>query len=150
VLLVLLLVAQAAKCPRIAPAAGPRHTQLPLLRPPEPAAGAAHSRAPPGCAQVERTRTRPLAAGLVTPVQAVAFLGAQLLLGLGILVQLNHYSIALGASSLLLVGGRDPGFACCWCTPASSPGAPAPGPAAGLHYRPRAQPARSLLPGHLV
>ena len=32
-----------------------------------------------------------------------AFLGAQLLLGLGILLQLNHYSIILGASSLGLV-----------------------------------------------
>ena len=32
-----------------------------------------------------------------------AFLGAQLLLGLGILVQLNAYSIALGATSLGLV-----------------------------------------------
>ncbi len=32
-----------------------------------------------------------------------AFLGAQLLLGLGILLQLNAYSISLGAASLGLV-----------------------------------------------
>jgi hypothetical protein len=75
------------------------------------AAGRSQSHTPPGCAQVERTRTRPLAAGLVTPLQALVFLGAQLLLGLGILVQLNHYSIALGASSLLLVGSLS-GYAC--------------------------------------
>ena len=35
--------------------------------------------------------------------QLVGFLGVQLLLGLGILLQLNPYSIALGASSLGLV-----------------------------------------------
>ena len=95
--------------------------------------------------RVERTRTRPLAAGTITPAAAVgeqgrlpqvrlahatslaadclrqarkaklsliqiipppasaAFLGAQLSLGLGILLQLNGYSQALGASSLALV-----------------------------------------------
>lgn len=53
--------------------------------------------------KVERTRTRPLASGAVTPIQAVGWLGAQLTLGLGILVQLNGYSQALGASSLALV-----------------------------------------------
>lgn len=53
---------------------------------------------------MERTKTRPLAAGLVTPLQALTFLGGQLALGLAILVQLNTYSIALGAASLLLVG----------------------------------------------
>lgn len=35
--------------------------------------------------------------------QAVAFLGAQLTVGLGVLLQLNWYSILLGASSLSLV-----------------------------------------------
>ncbi|EIE27322.1 4-hydroxybenzoate polyprenyl transferase [Coccomyxa subellipsoidea C-169] len=54
-------------------------------------------------AKVERTKSRPLAAGTITPFQAVGFLGAQLLLGLAILVQLNPYSILLGASSLGLV-----------------------------------------------
>ena len=53
--------------------------------------------------KVERTKTRPLASGAVTPVQAVGWLGAQLFMGLGILMQLNGYSQALGASSLALV-----------------------------------------------
>eukprot|EP00897_Mesotaenium_endlicherianum_P006492 jgi/Mesen1/5871/ME000299S04986 len=52
---------------------------------------------------VARTRTRPLAAGALSPLQGVAFLGAQLTLGLGILLQLNTFSQALGASSLALV-----------------------------------------------
>ncbi|KAJ3127904.1 Para-hydroxybenzoate--polyprenyltransferase, mitochondrial precursor (PHB:polyprenyltransferase) [Nowakowskiella sp. JEL0407] len=53
--------------------------------------------------KVERTRSRPLAAGAVTPFKAVAFLGLQLVGGLAVLTQLNTYSIALGASSLFLV-----------------------------------------------
>lgn len=53
--------------------------------------------------QVERTKHRPLAAGLITPLQAIAFLGAQLSAGLCILLQLNTYSQILGASSLGLV-----------------------------------------------
>ncbi|KAL2330504.1 hypothetical protein Fmac_018085 [Flemingia macrophylla] len=52
---------------------------------------------------VERTKLRPLASGLLTPFQGLCFLGSQLLLGLGILLQLNNYSRVLGASSLLLV-----------------------------------------------
>ncbi|MCO5610086.1 hypothetical protein L7F22_064321 [Adiantum nelumboides] len=54
--------------------------------------------------KVERTRARPIACGAVTPFQGVTFLGLQLLLGLGILVQLNTFSQILGASSLFLVG----------------------------------------------
>jgi 4-hydroxybenzoate polyprenyltransferase len=54
--------------------------------------------------QVERTKQRPLAAGIITPFQAVLFLGLQCSLGLCILVQLNTTSILWGASSLLLVG----------------------------------------------
>ncbi|TIB73999.1 4-hydroxybenzoate polyprenyl transferase [Wallemia mellicola] len=54
-------------------------------------------------AAVERTKTRPLAAGDVTPANAIGFLGLQLSAGLGILTQLNLYSILLGASSLSLV-----------------------------------------------
>lgn len=54
--------------------------------------------------QVERTRSRPLASGALSPFQALLALAAQLTLGLGILMQLNTYSIALGASSLALVG----------------------------------------------
>ncbi|KAL7282518.1 hypothetical protein ACG7TL_003989 [Trametes sanguinea] len=52
---------------------------------------------------VERTKTRPLAAGEITPTQAFAFLGLQLTAGLGVLTQLNWYSIFLGASSLCVV-----------------------------------------------
>ncbi|XP_078162060.1 4-hydroxybenzoate geranyltransferase 2-like [Carex rostrata] len=53
--------------------------------------------------KVERTRSRPFASGMLTPFQGIGFLGFQLLLGLGILLQLNFYSQVLGASSLLLV-----------------------------------------------
>lgn len=53
--------------------------------------------------QVERTNRRPLAARTLSQRQALAFLGLQLSAGLGILVQLNPYSMALGASSLGLV-----------------------------------------------
>lgn len=53
--------------------------------------------------KVERTKSRPIASGALTPFQGVSFLGLQLLLGLGILLQLNNYSRMLGASSLLLV-----------------------------------------------
>ncbi|CAJ1812810.1 unnamed protein product [Sphenostylis stenocarpa] len=52
---------------------------------------------------VDRTKLRPVASGLLTPFQGLCFLGFQLLLGLGILLQLNNYSRVLGASSLLLV-----------------------------------------------
>ena len=44
-------------------------------------------------AQVERTRHRPLASGAVTPLQATAFLGAQLGLGLGVLLQARPPSL---------------------------------------------------------
>lgn len=54
-------------------------------------------------AQVERTKTRPLAAKQITMLQAWSFLGLQLSAGLGVLLQLNNYSILLGASSLSLV-----------------------------------------------
>ncbi|KAJ8747289.1 hypothetical protein K2173_011554 [Erythroxylum novogranatense] len=53
--------------------------------------------------KVDRTKLRPVASGLLTPFQGLCFLGFQLLLGLGILLQLNNYSRVLGASSLLLV-----------------------------------------------
>ncbi|KAH0587296.1 hypothetical protein H2248_006098 [Termitomyces sp. 'cryptogamus'] len=52
---------------------------------------------------VERTKMRPLARGDITSTQATVFLGAQLSVGLGVLTQLNMYSILLGASSLSLV-----------------------------------------------
>ncbi|KAK9767294.1 4-hydroxybenzoate polyprenyltransferase, mitochondrial [Basidiobolus ranarum] len=53
--------------------------------------------------KVERTKTRPLASGDITQFQALCFLGLQLSAGLGVLTQLNMYSILLGASSMGLV-----------------------------------------------
>lgn len=50
--------------------------------------------------QVERTKDRPLVSGAITKKQAVVFLGAQLTLALGVLLQLNCYSVLLGASSM--------------------------------------------------
>ncbi|SNX83458.1 related to COQ2 -para-hydroxybenzoate--polyprenyltransferase [Melanopsichium pennsylvanicum] len=52
---------------------------------------------------VERTKKRPLAAGDITQFQALCFLGVQLSAGLAVLVNLNLYSILLGASSLGVV-----------------------------------------------
>ncbi|OBZ76775.1 4-hydroxybenzoate polyprenyltransferase, mitochondrial [Grifola frondosa] len=52
---------------------------------------------------VDRTKERPLARGDITPTQAFMFLGLQLTAGLGVLTQLNWYSILLGASSLSVV-----------------------------------------------
>lgn len=54
-------------------------------------------------AKVERTKNRPLVNGDVSLKQAVLFLGGQLSVGLIILLQLNWYSVFLGASSLGLV-----------------------------------------------
>ena len=51
--------------------------------------------------QVERTRGRPLAAGTVSPVQALVFLAALCLIGLFVLLQLNGAAILIGAASLL-------------------------------------------------
>lgn len=53
--------------------------------------------------QVARTATRPLAKGDVTKKQAWGFLALQLTGGLGVLLQLNDYSVVLGAASLFLV-----------------------------------------------
>ncbi|MDB5369712.1 MAG: 4-hydroxybenzoate polyprenyltransferase [Roseomonas sp.] len=53
--------------------------------------------------KVTRTAGRPLASGAVTARRAVVFLVALLLASLGILVQLNPLSIALGVLSLLPV-----------------------------------------------
>ena len=54
-------------------------------------------------AQVERTRSRPIPAGQVTTRQAFAFLIAQALIGLIVLVQFNGFAIATGIASLLIV-----------------------------------------------
>jgi len=52
---------------------------------------------------VERTKTRPLANGDLTMEKATAFLAVQLSAALMVLLQLNWYSVFLGASSLLIV-----------------------------------------------
>ncbi|PLW19664.1 hypothetical protein PCANC_08915 [Puccinia coronata f. sp. avenae] len=53
--------------------------------------------------KVSRTQLRPLASGAISPTHAIAWLGFQLSIGLAVLLQLNMYSILLGASSLSLV-----------------------------------------------
>ncbi|XP_011498386.1 PREDICTED: 4-hydroxybenzoate polyprenyltransferase, mitochondrial [Ceratosolen solmsi marchali] len=53
--------------------------------------------------KVFRTKNRPLVTGEISQMQSLVFLGGQLSLGLLILLQLNWYSIFLGASSLGLV-----------------------------------------------
>ena len=53
--------------------------------------------------QVERTRTRPLASGEIKMWQAILFLALLLLIGLGVLVLFNSFTVGLGISSLLLV-----------------------------------------------
>ena len=52
---------------------------------------------------VARTAGRPLASGVLRPWQALAFLTALLVVGLAVLLQLNHLSQALGVASLVLV-----------------------------------------------
>lgn len=51
-------------------------------------------------AQVERTRSRPLPSGQVTTKQAAAFLVAQALVGLAVLLQFNSTAILVGMLSL--------------------------------------------------
>ncbi|MCP4329022.1 MAG: 4-hydroxybenzoate octaprenyltransferase [Alphaproteobacteria bacterium] len=53
--------------------------------------------------RVARTRTRPIPSGDVSVRRAVLFLGAQLVAGLIILLQLDGYAIGLGIASLVLV-----------------------------------------------
>lgn len=53
--------------------------------------------------KVARTAARPIANGDISVPQAIAFLIAQLLIGLAVLVQLNTYTILLAVSSLALV-----------------------------------------------
>jgi len=54
-------------------------------------------------AKVERTRSRPIPAGQVSVAQAAAFLVAQALVGLAVLLQFNHFAIATGIASLIIV-----------------------------------------------
>ncbi|WP_425348905.1 4-hydroxybenzoate octaprenyltransferase [Methylocapsa aurea] len=55
-------------------------------------------------AMVERTRRRPLPSGRVSVTAAKVFLAGQCLVGLAVLLSFNAFTIALGFSSLLLVG----------------------------------------------
>ncbi|MQL78338.1 hypothetical protein Taro_010752 [Colocasia esculenta] len=52
--------------------------------------------------KVERTKSRPIASGLLTPFQGLTFLGLQLLLGLGILLQLNNFRCVVTAAGFLI------------------------------------------------
>jgi 4-hydroxybenzoate polyprenyltransferase len=54
-------------------------------------------------ALVERTRSRPIPAGQVSVPQAVIFLVAQALIGLGVLVQFNRFAVMTGIASLVVV-----------------------------------------------
>jgi 4-hydroxybenzoate polyprenyltransferase len=54
-------------------------------------------------ARVARTAARPIPSGQVSVAQAFAFLGVLCLLGLVVLLQLNWFTVLLGASSLLLI-----------------------------------------------
>src|ERR1700744_411227 len=54
-------------------------------------------------AKVERTRSRPIPAGQVSVKQALAFLVAQALVGLVVLLQFNRFAIAAGIASLVIV-----------------------------------------------
>ncbi|RDW62687.1 hypothetical protein BP5796_10989 [Coleophoma crateriformis] len=53
--------------------------------------------------KVERTRLRPIARGAITPFNALAFTGANLLAGLGILLQFPYQCLFYGVPSLLFV-----------------------------------------------
>jgi 4-hydroxybenzoate polyprenyltransferase len=54
-------------------------------------------------ALVERTRSRPIPAGQVSVPQAAAFLVAQALIGLAVLLQFNRFAVATGIASLVIV-----------------------------------------------
>jgi 4-hydroxybenzoate polyprenyltransferase len=54
-------------------------------------------------AKVERTRSRPIPAGQVSVRNALAFLIAQALVGLAVLLQFNRFAILTGLASLVIV-----------------------------------------------
>src|SRR5450432_3199035 len=54
-------------------------------------------------AKVERTRSRPIPSGQVSPRAALVFLVAQALVGLLVLVQFNRFAIMVGIASLAVV-----------------------------------------------
>jgi 4-hydroxybenzoate polyprenyltransferase len=53
--------------------------------------------------RVERTRSRPIPSGQVSTAQAAAFLVAQAVVGLAVLLQFNRFAIATGIASLAIV-----------------------------------------------
>ncbi|MDO8878697.1 MAG: 4-hydroxybenzoate octaprenyltransferase [Pseudolabrys sp.] len=53
--------------------------------------------------KVERTRSRPIPSGQVTVAQATAFMGAQALVGLLVLLQFNWFTVMTGFASLGVV-----------------------------------------------
>ena len=54
-------------------------------------------------AAVERTRSRPIPSGAVSVRNATLFMGLEAFVGLVVLVQFNHFAIATGVASLLIV-----------------------------------------------
>ncbi|MGF1474896.1 MAG: 4-hydroxybenzoate octaprenyltransferase [Geminicoccaceae bacterium] len=54
-------------------------------------------------AQVERTRNRPLASERLSPIAALAFLAANALIGLGVLICFNVTTIVIGLASVPLI-----------------------------------------------
>jgi 4-hydroxybenzoate polyprenyltransferase len=54
-------------------------------------------------ARVERTRSRPIPSGQVTPAAAAAFLLLQALVGLAVLLQFNRFTVLVGLMSLAVV-----------------------------------------------
>ena len=54
-------------------------------------------------ARVERTRSRPIPAGQVSVVQALAFVVVQALIGLAVLLQFNRFAVMTGIASLIIV-----------------------------------------------
>jgi 4-hydroxybenzoate polyprenyltransferase len=54
-------------------------------------------------ALVERTRSRPIPAGQVSVARAMGFLVVQALIGLAVLLQFNHFAVATGIASLIIV-----------------------------------------------
>src|SRR5436190_4544010 len=54
-------------------------------------------------ARVERTRSRPIPSGQVSTAQAAAFLAAQAVVGLVVLLQFNPFAIGAGIGSLGIV-----------------------------------------------
>jgi 4-hydroxybenzoate polyprenyltransferase len=54
-------------------------------------------------AKVERTRSRPIPAGQISVKQALAFMVAQALIGLVVLLQFNWFAVLTGVASLVIV-----------------------------------------------